>query len=267
MITCTSIHTGGLGRFGNTCFSIASTIGIACKNGQPFGFLPWRTADNALFGQPVDELSQYFVNSLPGIPEGVKFQDIPYHWEYRDYRYPVGNWNICSHLQDPRYFEEYMPLIRHYFRMKNEPDQTECVAVHYRAGDYIDNPEAYHPRCSREYYEKAMAEFPGAEFAIFTDDPARARELFNGIPGNWWIMKEELDKVVFRMKYHDPDYLADFACMKRAKSFITANSSFSLFAAILGEHPEKKIVCPSRWFGAQAGGLKFEGYPKNSIII
>jgi len=43
--------------------------------------------------------------------------------------------------------------------------------------------------------------------------------------------------------------LEDFKLMKRCRNFIIANSSFSAMAAILGEHPEKKVVSPSRWFG------------------
>lgn len=256
MITSLSVNRGGLGRAGNQMFTISSTIGIAVKNNQPFAFPEWINRDNALFGGNPDRMADYFVNPLPQLPEGLHFTDIPYHWEYRDYNIPDGNWNICSHLQDPRYFEHCMPLIRHYFRMKDEPEQSDCVAIHYRAGDYINDPAAYHPRCSKDYYEHAVRLFPeGTKFYLFSD--AKYSELQSIFP------MEIMDDT----RIHHKSYLEDFAMMKRCKSFITANSSFSLFAAILGEHPDKKIVCPRRWFGEAAGGMRFEGYPSGAIIL
>lgn len=257
MVTCKSVLTGGLGRFGNQCFSIASTIGIAANNGQPFAFPEWINQDNALFGGNADRMEQYFANPLPRVPEGLEFQNIPYHWEYRDYNIPTGNWNICSHLQDYRYFKDFMPMIRHYFRMKNEPAQNDYIAVHYRAGDYINDPAAYHPRCDRDYYQRAVMQFPdNSKFLIFSDDIVEASKLFK----SWgWPVEEYLMR-------SNTTYLEDFAIMKRCKSFITANSSFSLFAAILGEHPDKKIISPRRWFGESAG-IAFDGYPENAIVL
>lgn len=122
----------------------------------------------------------------------------------------------------------------------------------YRGGDYTDDPNAYHPRCTNEYYAKAMLQFPFATtFVIFTDDKEAAIKIFG---------TEQL--------YMNGNYLEDFKVMKRCKSFICANSSYSLFAAILGAHPEKKIVCPSRWFGPPAAHLNVpEIYPEGAIII
>lgn len=257
MLTSLSINHGGLGRFGNQLFTIAGVIGAACKLGQPFGFPEWIVKDNELFGGNADKMSDYFVNPLPGlngIPES-EFKQIPYWWGYRDLRLPSGNWDIFAHMQDPRYFENYIPLIRHYFRMKDEPPQNGYVAIHYRAGDYIDDPNAYHPRCSKEYYEIAIDLFPqGTNFLLFTDDYKSANKVFGS-------MRVNIDGVP-----DGNDYLADFRLMKRCRSFITANSSFSLMAAILGEHPEKKIICPKRWFGMQAG-ITFDGYPKGAVVI
>lgn len=255
MITAHSISRGGLGRFGNTMFTLAGTIGIATRNGQPYGFGRWRTVDNALFGEPVDDIEQHLVNELPRLPDGLLFTDAGYHWEFRNYNVPTGNWNIQAHLQDPLYFIHCMDLIRETLRFKDEPEQNDYVAIHYRAGDYIDDPNAYHPRQSSEYYRKAMDAFPaGTHFMVFSDSP---HEAYDRIP-----MRTDC-VYLFSQSSH---YIEDFKEMKRCHSFITANSSFSLMAAILGEHPDKKIVCPRRWFGPNAG-LKFEGYSANAIIL
>jgi len=255
MVTSLSIGRGGLGRFGNQMFTIAGIIGIADKSGQPFGFPKWMNYDNALFGGPVDDISEFFVNPLPSI-NGQQFQEYGYFWGYRDIYLPGGDWSIDAHLQSGKFFEHSIDKVRHYFRMKDEPEQNDYVAIHYRAGDYIDNPDSYHPRCSKDYYEQAMKQFPdGTVFMIFSDDLENAVKLID-----WMSYKIIVSP--------GKNYIEDFKLMKRCKSFIIANSSFSAMAAHLGEHPEKKVIAPKRWFGEQANGLDTSDiYDKNWIVI
>jgi hypothetical protein len=101
------------------------------------------------------------------------------------------------------------------------------------------------------YYETAMNLFPNESFLVFTDDYDKATEMFGA-----------------KVKYaKGKDYIDDFKMMKSCKSFITANSSYSVMAAILGEHEEKKIVCPKKWFG-ECAGITFDGmYPQNAIVL
>lgn len=252
MITALSIGRGGLGRFGNTAFTIAGVIGIARKSGQPYAFPRWQTHDNALFGEHVDDIETHLVSELPRVAD-LNFQEYGYFWGYRDIVLPSGNWTIDAHMQSYKFFEHCIDEVRRVFTFKEEPEQNDYVAVHYRAGDYQDNPEAQHPRCSREYYEKAMALFPeGTKFLIFSDNLEEA--------------KKKLPDADFAPVQH---YLEDFKLMKRCKSFIIANSSFSFMAALLGEHPEKKIVMPSRWFGSSMPPefTTHDIYPENAIVI
>lgn len=252
MITAKSLATGGLGRMGNQMFTIAGCIGIAVKSGQPYAFPEWKTHDNAIFGEPVDNINDHLLKPLPGLATTAGFNDYGYFWGYRDIYLPTGNWSIDAHMQSEKFFKHCLPLIRETFTFKDEPEQNDYVAIHYRAGDYIDDANAYHPRCSKEYYEKAMDQFPeGTQFVLFSDDNEAYLKF-----GDTVIQPE------------GNDYIKDFKLMKRCKSFITANSSFSLMAAILGDHPEKKIVCPKRWFGTQAGDIEtIDLYPENAIVI
>jgi len=243
---------GRYGRFANGLFQIASTIGIATKSGQPFGFpkfINWDHKDR--FGSTEDcEVYKHFKNELPEMID-VPYRDHFVHWGYHNVYFPDGNWNLLGHMQSEKYFSHCMDTVRHYLRFKDEYPQSEYVAIHYRAGDYIDDPNAYHPRCTKEYYEEAMRLFPGEQFMVFTDDYNRAAEMFGA-------------KVQYAK---GKDYIDDFKLMKACKSFIIANSSYSLMAAILGEHSEKKTVCPKKWFGDVAGLDWQDCYPKNSIVI
>lgn len=261
MLTAKSIGTGGLGRFGNQMFTIAGVIGIAARSGQPYAFPRWQTHDNAIFGNPVDDIEQYLVSELPRIPDGLSFQDYGYFWGYRDIVLPSGNFSIDAHMQSYKFFSHCIGQVREVLRFKDEPEQNDYVAIHYRAGDYIDDPNAQHPRCSKEYYASALiGHIPnGSHCLIFSDNPQEAEKHIGGL-----VLGAGMTYEVFCNSYID-----DFKLMKRCKSFICANSSFSFMAALLGEHPDKKIIMPSRWFGSQMPP-EFETkdiYPEGAVII
>jgi len=254
MVTSLAIGRGGLGRFGNQMFTIAGCIGIAVKNNLPFSFPYWKNYDNALFGGQIDDIQNQLRNPLP-LTSCINFQDYGYFWGYRDITLQ-GNWSIDAHLQSPKFFDHCMDLVRHHFTFKNEPEQNDCVAVHYRAGDYIDDSNAYHPRCTKEYYRSAMSMFPeGTRFLIFSDEPFNALEMFGDL-------REMND-----CRVHYGHYLQDFKLMKKCKSFIIANSSFSAMAALLADHPEKKVIAPKVWFGKVADISAKDIYHENWIVI
>jgi hypothetical protein len=96
---------------------------------------------------------------------------------------------------------------------------------------------------------------PDIKVMVFSDDIDGAMKFL-----------PQTDRFYFARR--DKHYMTDFKLMKQCRSFITANSSFSHMAAILGEHPDKKIIMPRRWFGSQAGGMSMEGqYPESAIVI
>lgn len=251
MVTSLSIANGGLGRFGNQLWTIAGVIGIARANNVDFGFSKWVNKDNALFGGFADTMDRFFVNKLPIIPDGRIWQEYGYFWGYKDVKLNKGDWSINAHLQSPAFFEHCIDEIRHYFTMVNEPHQNEFCAIHVRAGDYIDDPNAYHPRCLKEYYQEAIKLMPkDTKYIVFSDDIEFAKERLG------------IDAL-----YLSGNYIDDFRLMKRCKHFIIANSSFSAMAAILADHPEKIVVAPQRWFGPHVDISAKDIYHQNWIVI
>jgi hypothetical protein len=232
-------------------WTIAGCIGIARANGMDFAFPKWVNHDNALFGGNRDDFSKYFVNPLPLLPDGRHWQNYGYFWDFKLLKLNRGDWSIDAHLQSPKFFEHCIEEVRHYFTMKNEGEQNDFCAIHVRAGDYIDNPNAYHPRCSKEYYEKAISMMPsGTKYLIFSDDIEFAKERV-GVKGT----------------YLSGYYLSDFKLMKRCKHFIIANSSFSAMAAILANHSDKIVIAPERWFGPSVDISAKDIYHQNWIVI
>lgn len=252
----TYLQLGRMGRLGNQMFEIAGTIGIARKSGQEFAFPEWKNYDHKeRFGQEDINVQSHFINPLPVLedPERYQFQEVPYYWGYRDEFRPQGNWNLNAHMQSEKFFKYSIEEVRYYFKMKTE-DKNNYVAIHYRAGDYEKNENAYHPRLTLDYYEKAMEIFPEHKFLVFTDDK---HDALNIIP-------KELN---FKTLIVAGDYLKSFSLMKSCRHFICGNSSYSLMAAILADQEGKRIVCPKKWFGAVAGLDTSDLYPEGSIII
>lgn len=223
---------GRYGRAANSFFQIASTIGIARRNNFDFAFplfINHHHRDAFCSTEDV-ELYRHFVNHLP-LYEGPELPDHFVHWGYSDVvlKYSVS---LSGHMQSERYFSHCLDEVRWYFEMVDESPQNDYVAVHFRAGDYGGE---YHPRMTMDYYGPAMARFHGATFLVFSDDISAAIQMFG-------------DKV----QYARGNYIEDFKLLKTCRHFIIGNSSYSAFAAILGEAKDKQVIAPRPWFGPAA---------------
>lgn len=251
----TFLELGKLGRFGNSMFQLASTIGLATKHGYSFAFPYWENHDHKTrFGSNEDcDLQKYFVHPLPLIPEDYKPMQIVIQWGY--HTNPIPDWvSLWGHMQSEKYFKHCAPLIRYYFEMKDPYPQNDWIAIHVRLGDYDDQ---YHPRMTLDYFKRAMALFPtGSKFLVFSDDVASASEMFKGV-ADVWIRP-------------NADYIDDFKFMQSCRHFITANSTYSWWAAWLGKAEDKKVIAPINWFGPSWPNyreMSKDIYPIDWIVI
>ncbi len=170
--------------------------------------------------------------------------------------------NIHFFAQDEKYFKKYEARIRLLFGEGIEPNSVDRVAVHVRRGKnpaninepaYSENPfyenlmHHVHEDMSDTYYAKALALFPNEKFTIFSDDIAWCKvcPLFQG---------ENFEFSEGRNDVDDMNYMANH------KHIIGANSSFSWWAAFLGEYPGRRIIFPLKWFANEADE-QFIGIP------
>lgn len=258
---CTFTHLGKFGRFANGCFQIAATIGIARRNGFDFQFPYWKNYNGTDFEPELDiDCQKEFVNPLPlqTIPDPPR-HGVAFGW-HPDRIKLSHSVDLYGHFQSDKYFLHSIDEVRWYMTMKDEPPLNDYVAVHVRLGDYGDQPSPqhpdgnpFHPRMNLSYYEPAMALFPGRKFLVFSDGIEECKKMFG-------------DSVEYS---EGRSYFEDFKLMKRCQSFIVANSSFSVFAAILANQPEKEVVCPAPWFGAAYKGTLPEEdiYPEGSRVL
>ena len=112
------------------------------------------------------------------------------------------------------------------------------VAVHVRRTDYTGNPQLNH--CGTTYYQNAMARLRangGKQFFVFSDDPQSCVGEFT---------EPDVEVVAHA---GNPSPLADLHFMSLANHQIIANSSYSWWAAWLGEKPGQRVILPDLWFG------------------
>lgn len=131
-------------------------------------------------------------------------------------------------LQSEEYFAKYKEEIKELFG--SDIGLLPYVAVHVRRGDYVNNP-FYVDLFEDRYYERAMAQFPDAQFMVFSDDIE-------------WCKKQDVFKgCLFSNQVGDVEALNEMAsCV----GHVIANSSFSWWGAYLSPHGGK-VVAPKSW--------------------
>jgi hypothetical protein len=117
----------------------------------------------------------------------------------------------------------------------------QVVVVHIRRGDYNKLASSI-GLLSRDYYISAISQIqsilPNSELWIFSDEINEAKELLYGI-------NLEISKWVIPPDGNDP--AESLVLMSHGKAIITANSSFSWWAAATGNNL-KTVITPYPWF-------------------
>ncbi|QHE95149.1 alpha-1,2-fucosyltransferase [Pandoraea fibrosis] len=160
-----------------------------------------------------------------------------------------GGWH------DWRYFQAAEPFVREAFRFPelgpvnqkilDDIDNSHSVSIHVRRGDYlkVQNRALFGDIATAGYYRNAIktvgehAARAGKtpKFFIFSDDIAWCQENL-GLPDAYFVNANR-----------GSDSWKDMALMARCKVNIIANSTFSWWAAWLNGHPDKLVLCPTKF--------------------
>lgn len=132
---------------------------------------------------------------------------------------------------------------------------SNSVAVHVRRGDYLHHP--VFKVCDSAYYQDSMrqmrARLPAARFFIFSDDPDWCRKIFTApdvaaIIGRRCAEEKNAATSDRRHETTSTNPLHDLNLMSLASHHIIANSTYSWWAAWLGDKPGQQIIMPDRWY-------------------
>lgn len=163
-----------------------------------------------------------------------------------------ANCMLSGYFQSPLYFESIAGALRgelnsllagmwkdREITMETVLSSPSSVAVHVRRGDYLHHPAF--AVCDTGYYRRAMDrmrdQLESPRFHIFSDDPEWCRSEFR-----------EPDTEVVDGGAASANPLHDLHLMSLARHHIIANSSYSWWAAWLGDNPGQQVIMPDQWF-------------------
>lgn len=161
-----------------------------------------------------------------------------YDFSHKKSLYLEGYW------QHYRYFDAYRDLLCKEFQLKKEYISDACaaliaectardsVAVHIRRGDYEASwvlPDSYYHRA----FEAVNQKLEAPHYYIFCEDVAYVKEHYGYLQNKTFITGS----------YPLSD-LEEFFLMSKCRHQITANSTFSWWAAYLNTNPDKLVAAP-----------------------
>jgi len=151
------------------------------------------------------------------------------------------------YVQGEHYWEKYAHEIQTLFGHGIGHD--ERIALHIRRGDYLKVQQFHVNLWDTDYYKVAVSLFPKEKFLVFCKD--NQSEAQDKDDREWCEKNIPSLGIDFELHNHTTE-TEDMNTMASCKGIIMANSSFSWWAAYLG-NPKKKVVCPAKWFtdGAQ----------------
>lgn len=167
----------------------------------------------------------------------------------------LGGKNVYldGYFQSPHYFESYRKELLTQLQPNYLPAdsymaqlaqiKSSCsVAVHVRRSDFKADRSPFHYLLAADYYREALAymraKLSVPEFFWFTDD------------FEWVKAHSPADKHTHFVELHTQHCdIDDMMLMKHCHHIITANSTFSWWAAWLNEHPDALIVVPGKPYG------------------
>lgn len=118
-----------------------------------------------------------------------------------------------------------------------------AVSLHVRRGDYVTNQGFFEivGVCSMDYYRDAVTfisdKVENPVFFVFSDDIEWCRK-------NLQFSNVEVHYIDHNKK--DASYI-DMYLMSICKHNIIANSSFSMWGAMLNKNTNKIVICPDKW--------------------
>ncbi|MEJ0001582.1 MAG: alpha-1,2-fucosyltransferase [bacterium] len=156
-----------------------------------------------------------------------------------------------GYWQSPKYFSAIEEIIRKDFtlalplsekseKLKKEIQSGVSVCVHVRRADFVAS--SFHGTFGKEYYEAGIAlvakSVPVGKVYVFSDDIAWCEKNLRFDVPTTFVGNEHAGR---KGEGH-------LALMSACKHFIIPNSTFSWWAAWLGEHKGKIVITPKKWF-------------------
>jgi hypothetical protein len=251
------------GRLGNQCFQIAAAIAHARKMGTEWR-IPRRTEDMRYW-------PNYFFYELT---HNRRIQSFGVHRQYDEKRHcfdPIPEYDsliLNGYFQSEKYWPTYEEKYAIGDGLGFHCNKKDYIAIHVRRGDYVSDFSDKWPPLSLEYYGIGISFFLKqgfSKFRIYSDDISWCKKNITKELGACCALQDAMTIEFSNIK----DPLADMRDMYNASGFIIANSTFSLFPALLRlDNPVVIAPKEERWFGPGNAHMEtFDLMPERFIKI
>jgi len=240
-----------MGGLGNQLFEAAHALSQGWKHNREVVFIPrsWTPGQGRGAENYINNVFRNlkFVDNLEGF---TRVTEGPF--EYSEVNPVEENTVFDGYFQSTKNWFGFDDQIREIFQPSQEVidelrskypqlNQPKTLSIHVRRGEYLQFPEI-HPTISVEYIQEALKII--GEYStvfLFTEDESRWPGSRDFVMNNF-----SFPNVVFLNE--DQDW-KELYLMGLCENHIISNSTFSWWATFLNKNKNKKIVCPSRWFG------------------
>tara|TARA_R100000808_G_scaffold24932_1_gene59549 strand:+ start:28626 stop:29480 length:855 start_codon:yes stop_codon:yes gene_type:complete len=251
---------GNMGRLGNQFFQVASTIGIANKNGHSYSFPEWA-------------VNKHLKNKIPTGFQHADLQIKESGCTYEGFDLECSgevSIDLSGYFQSEKYFKDSEEEIRNYLTPSDEISkiieekygfvfEEDTVSVHIRCGDYRLLSTVYHP-LNEDYFLSCIKESGASKVLFFSDDINHCKNIFSNEVENSFFISERAHDLslisdtktaeVDAPKYFKED-LIELFLMSRCRTNIISNSTYSWWAAWLNSNDDKQVFAPDKWFTPQ----------------
>jgi len=119
--------------------------------------------------------------------------------------------------------------------------QCPSVCISIRRTNFVNNP--LHETCKMSYYEDGLA--------LLSERLGKEMEVFIWSDDNEWTSANFKPPYTCHYMTHNfPDFHEDLRLMTHCRHHVIPNSTFSWWAAWLGERPGQIVVAPERWLNS-----------------
>lgn len=190
----------------------------------------------------------------PEAPRGCSYRESSFRYDPLAVRTPLASC-MFGYFQSWQYLEPVADELReHFSRLAVQREESAtyrqvealvsrpgAVVLHVRRGDYLKaHALTYHGLAGIDFYGRAVGVLRRMGFdgplVVFSDDVAAARADLAELGEIDVVADDGLDAV------------DELLLMSRAQALVTANSSFSWWAAWIGAEGCRPVICPRPWF-------------------
>jgi hypothetical protein len=253
-----------MGGLGNQMFQISKAI---CESRKFNLHVKFRKFSS--IGMEGRQPTCYLTNIFRNIPftDDVIITERIYEpsWNYNSIDISNVNNNIefWGYYQSSKNFNGYDEYIKSLFSVTEDFKEKikkiypnvfnkNSVSIHVRRGDYLNISNVL-PVVDKSYIDKSLELIPEkSSIFIFSNDK------------NWVKKNLNYENVIIVEGLEDYEELW---MMSLCNHNIISNSSFSWWGAFLNNHKDKKVLCPSVWFGPDGEKKWDDIYESNWIKI